>query len=244
MIKKPRAVSACTTVSGAVEKADVELTMEEKVLEDLKNKDDGIDEPATDDNSLFHNVKTFVLEDEDICNLRETSKKGEGEAGENGKQLPKAIESTVTDAKPVDAQEPSVTNEEDQIKEIDKEDPKGKSIEVENGERIEALSDHEVHEEFEGDESEAETLEEEQVQLNAAARERKVRKEREIFVGGLDRDALEEHVRKVFEYAGEVVEVRMHVDSSTNKNKGYAFVQFATKEQASRALSEMKNPVV
>ncbi|KAL0343119.1 UNVERIFIED_CONTAM: Heterogeneous nuclear ribonucleoprotein Q [Sesamum angustifolium] len=120
--------------------------------------------------------------------------------------------------------------------------------------KIEGLSDQEVHEEFGGEdfadddapqnEAEADTLEEERVQLNAAARERKVRKEREIFVGGLDRDAVEADVRKVFEYAGEVVEVRMHVDPSTNKNKGYAFVQFATKEQASRALSEMKNPVI
>ncbi|KAL8472394.1 hypothetical protein ACS0TY_028930 [Phlomoides rotata] len=197
---------------------------------------------------------------------------------ESGKQLSEAMESMDTDAKPADAQEPSVINEkgelkeekEDHIKKTDKENPKGKTIEVEDtsdevkqenvsveerdGEKIEALSGHEVHEEFEGENladddapenvSEAETLEEEQVQLNAAAKERKVRKEREIFVGGLDRDAVEEHVRKVFEYAGEVVEVRMHVDSSTNKNKGYAFVQFATKEQASRALSEMKNPVI
>ncbi|KAK4416795.1 Heterogeneous nuclear ribonucleoprotein Q [Sesamum alatum] len=128
------------------------------------------------------------------------------------------------------------------------------SLEEPDDGKIEGLSDQEVHEEFGGEdcadddapqnEADAETLEEERVQLNAAARERKVRKEREIFVGGLDRDAVEADVRKVFEYAGEVVEVRMHVDPSTNKNKGYAFVQFATKEQASRALSEMKNPVI
>lgn len=120
--------------------------------------------------------------------------------------------------------------------------------------KIEGLSDQEVHEELEGEdladddapenEAEVETLEEEHLQLNAAARERKVRKEREIFVGGLGRDAVEEDVRKVFKYAGEVVEVRMHVDPSTNKNKGYAFVQFATKEQAKHAVSEMKNPVI
>ncbi|XP_020554681.1 nucleolin isoform X2 [Sesamum indicum] len=179
----------------------------------------------------------------------------------------------VEDQEPCMTNKAEETKEEkgSQSKTISEGDPKAKTIGIE-GEtshevkqedasleepddgKIEGLSDQEVHEEFGAEdfadddapqnEAEAETLEEERVQLNAAARERKVRKEREIFVGGLDRDAVEADVRKVFEYAGEVVEVRMHVDPSTNKNKGYAFVQFATKEQASRALSEMKNPVI
>ncbi|KAF3973334.1 hypothetical protein CMV_003240 [Castanea mollissima] len=89
-----------------------------------------------------------------------------------------------------------------------------------------------------------EALDEEHRELNAAAKERKIKKEHEIFVGGLDRDAEEEDVRKVFERIGEVVEVRLHKDPSTNKNKGYAFVTFANKEHAKRALSEMKNPVI
>ncbi|KAE8010599.1 hypothetical protein FH972_006956 [Carpinus fangiana] len=89
-----------------------------------------------------------------------------------------------------------------------------------------------------------EALEEECRELTAVAKERKIKKEHEIFVGGLDRDAEEEDVRKVFERIGEVVEVRLHRDPSTNKNKGYAFVKFASKEHAKRALSEMKNPVI
>lgn len=89
-----------------------------------------------------------------------------------------------------------------------------------------------------------EALEEECRELTAVAKERKIKKEHEIFVGGLDRDAEEEDVKKVFERIGEVVEVRLHKDPSTNKNKGYAFVKFANKEHAKRALSEMKNPVV
>ncbi|GAA0144072.1 RNA metabolism protein [Lithospermum erythrorhizon] len=91
---------------------------------------------------------------------------------------------------------------------------------------------------------EAETLKEEHAQLDAVAQERKSRKELEVFVGGLDREATEEDVKKVFQYAGEVVDVRVHKDPLTNKNKGYAFIRFATKEQARRALSEMKNPVI
>ncbi|CAB4318150.1 unnamed protein product [Prunus armeniaca] len=89
---------------------------------------------------------------------------------------------------------------------------------------------------------ETETLEDKQ--LTAIANERKMKKEREIFLGGLDRDAVEEDVRRVFERIGGIVEVRLHKNTSTNKNKGYAFVEFENKELARRALSEMKNPVI
>jgi RNA recognition motif-containing protein len=87
-------------------------------------------------------------------------------------------------------------------------------------------------------------MEEERRELTAVAKERKIKKEYEIFVGGLDRDATEEDLRKVFEKIGEVVEVRLHKNLSTNRNKGYAFVKFANKGHVKRALSEMKNPVV
>ncbi|KAK3011621.1 hypothetical protein RJ639_011689 [Escallonia herrerae] len=113
---------------------------------------------------------------------------------------------------------------------------------------------HEVHEELDQEDpsednlpvhdEEAKALEEEHAELVARAQERKIKKELEIFVGGLERDATEEDLKKVFKHVGEVVEVRLHKDHSGSKNKGYAFVKFATKEQASRALSEMKNPVI
>lgn len=125
-------------------------------------------------------------------------------------------------------------------------------LEDADDDKIEDVGDQEIHDElnqreFAEDhmqEQGEEVLEEERAELNAAAKERKLRKELEIFVGGLDRDVMEEDLKKVFQYAGEVVDVRLHKDPSTNKNKGYAFVRFATKEQANRALSEMRNPVV
>ncbi|XP_022841662.1 nucleolin-like [Olea europaea var. sylvestris] len=199
---------------------------------------------------------------------------------ENVEDLSKDVESMTTYVNSIQAQDPCKGKEKEQLKEEeekqtkstkDEEEPENMTIDTDEGtneelkrddasideaggEKIEALSDQEVHEEFGGEdfadddvpenEPEAEASDEERVESNAAARERKIRKEREIFVGGLDRDASEEEIRKVFEHAGEVVEVRIHKDPSTNKNKGYAFVQFATKEQASRALSEMKNPVI
>lgn len=84
----------------------------------------------------------------------------------------------------------------------------------------------------------------ERMELNAAEEERKVRKEVEVFVGGLDHEVEEEDLRKAFEKVGDVVEVRLLKDAVTGKNRGFAFVRFATKEQASRALAEMMNPVI
>ncbi|XP_019262003.1 PREDICTED: RNA-binding protein Musashi homolog 1-like [Nicotiana attenuata] len=114
---------------------------------------------------------------------------------------------------------------------------KGKDISVDEAgeDKIEAFADQE---------NEAETLDDERAQLATHAKERMKRKELEVFIGGLDRDAVEEDLKRVFRHVGEVIDIRMHREVSTNKNKGYAFVKFATKEQASRALSEMRNSVV
>ncbi|KAI3499991.1 hypothetical protein L1887_35806 [Cichorium endivia] len=87
-------------------------------------------------------------------------------------------------------------------------------------------------------------LEEEEEECKVAVEERKRRKEFEIFVGGLDRDATEEEVKKAFQNVGEVVDIRMRKEVTSNKNKGYAFVRFADKDHVARALAEMKNPVI
>ena len=86
--------------------------------------------------------------------------------------------------------------------------------------------------------------EDERTVMSDMAKNRQLKKELEIFVGGLDRDAVEEDIRKVFGQVGDVVDVRLHKDFSTNRNKGFAFVKFASKEQVARALAEMKNPMV
>ncbi|KAK2355599.1 RNA-binding motif protein, Y chromosome, family 1 member B [Trifolium repens] len=121
------------------------------------------------------------------------------------------------------------------------------SIDLGEQGRVE-LEEEDVEEDPEEDPEEppkeTETLDEEHMEFEAIAKERKIRKEHEIFVGGLDREATEEDLRKVFQRIGEVVEVRLHKNSSTNKNKVYAFVKFSRKEHAKKALSEMKNPVI
>ncbi|KAK9749141.1 hypothetical protein RND81_02G104900 [Saponaria officinalis] len=75
-------------------------------------------------------------------------------------------------------------------------------------------------------------------------KERRKRKEFEVFVGGLDKDATEEDLKEVFSAVGEVTEVRLMMNPHTKKNKGFAFLRFATVEQANRAVTELKNPVV
>ncbi|XP_043716123.1 nucleolin [Telopea speciosissima] len=112
--------------------------------------------------------------------------------------------------------------------------------EMEDGaEEIEGEEDNEnVEEEHE------EIFDEEEEEHHEVVKERRKRKEFEIFVGGLDKDATEDDLRKVFSEVGEVTEVRLMMNSLTKKNKGFAFLRFATVEQAKRAVTELKNPVV
>ena len=75
-------------------------------------------------------------------------------------------------------------------------------------------------------------------------KEHRKRKEFEVFVGGLDKDATENDLRKVFGEVGDITEVRLMMNPVTKKNKGFAFLRYATVEQARRAVSELKNPLV
>jgi hypothetical protein len=112
----------------------------------------------------------------------------------------------------------------------------------------------EVPEELEGEEDDEHAGEEveraemadveEEDEHHKVFKERRKRKEFEIFVGGLDKDAIEDDLRKVFSRVGEVTEARLMMNPQTKKNKGFAFLRFATVEQAKRAVTELKNPVV
>ncbi|CAN6562481.1 unnamed protein product [Malus baccata var. baccata] len=106
-----------------------------------------------------------------------------------------------------------------------------------------------VHEELEGEEGEghehehAEMVDEEE-EHHELVKERRKCKEFEVFVGGLDKDASEADLRKAFAGVGEVTEVRLMMNPQTKKNKGFAFLRFATVEQARRAVTELKHPVI
>lgn len=68
------------------------------------------------------------------------------------------------------------------------------------------------------------------------ALERRRKRRTEIFIGGLSKDTREEDIREVFGDVGSVVDVRIVVNPKTRKNRGFAFVQFATAADAKNAL--------
>lgn len=69
------------------------------------------------------------------------------------------------------------------------------------------------------------------------ALERKRRRRTQIFIGGLDKDTKEEDIRQVFEDVGEVMELRLLINRETGKNKGFAFLRFASAADAKKAVS-------
>jgi RNA recognition motif-containing protein len=124
--------------------------------------------------------------------------------------------------------------------------------EEEEGDMVEEEVE-DVHEELEGEEDDehagveqdhAELVDAEEEEHHEVVKERRKRKEFEVFVGGLDKDATEDDLKKVFSTVGQVTEVRLMMNPQTKKNKGFAFLRFATVEQAKRAVTELKHPMV
>ncbi|CAD6343048.1 unnamed protein product [Miscanthus lutarioriparius] len=63
----------------------------------------------------------------------------------------------------------------------------------------------------------------------------------EVFVDGLSRDTKEEDVRAALSVAGDITEVRMIMDATTKKNKGYCFVRYRESAQARKAIANFSN---
>ncbi|GAV71505.1 RRM_1 domain-containing protein [Cephalotus follicularis] len=148
-----------------------------------------------------------------------------------------------------DVEEEEVEEEEDEEEEAEEEED-----DVEEGDLVEEEVE-EVHEELEGEEAdehatvepghaEHEVLDDVEEEHHELFKERRKRKEFEVFVGGLDKDATEEDLRKAFNQVGEIIEIRLMMNPQTKKNKGFAFLRFATVEQAKRAVIELRNPVI
>ena len=60
-----------------------------------------------------------------------------------------------------------------------------------------------------------------------------------IFVGNLDFGITDGELRELLSEVGEVVDVHMPTDRETGRPRGFAFVRFATKEQAAQAVETM-----
>ncbi|XP_060177684.1 nucleolin 2-like isoform X2 [Lycium barbarum] len=68
------------------------------------------------------------------------------------------------------------------------------------------------------------------------ALERKKRRRTEIFIGGLDKETKEGDIRRIFGEVGEVVDVRLLINRETGKNKGFAFLRYASAAHAKKAV--------
>ncbi|ONK71695.1 uncharacterized protein A4U43_C04F11390 [Asparagus officinalis] len=73
--------------------------------------------------------------------------------------------------------------------------------------------------------------------------ERKKQKEFELFIGGLDKGAVDSDLVKVFGVFGEIQSVRIVKHPSTQKSKGFAFLRYANIEHTKKALAELKDGI-
>jgi RNA recognition motif-containing protein len=109
-------------------------------------------------------------------------------------------------------------------------------------------------EELTVEEDAAEEEEEETTAAQAAAAEvedeedrvtRKMKRDYEVFVGGLPHDAAEEDVARALAEAGEVAEVSLARDPADPKlNRGFAFVRFSAAWEARWAANDLRTATV
>ena len=178
-----------------------------------------------------------VVEDyrllQEVCVVRASEEQVEGlenEGEENVEEMEGYNdEEEVEEVEEIKELEEVEAEEEEELEEVE---------EVVEGEEGEEEEEGEGEGEGGGEEEEEENNETEVLEQRPVT-ERQKRKKFEIFVGGLDREATEDDVRKAFESVGEVVEVRLMRHPQTGKNKGYAFVRFAAVDQAKKAATEL-----
>ena len=60
-----------------------------------------------------------------------------------------------------------------------------------------------------------------------------------IYVGNLDYKLKESDLQKAFEEFGDVKSAKIITDKETGRNKGFAFVEMASDDDAKRAINEL-----
>ncbi|XP_058084485.1 uncharacterized protein LOC131232267 isoform X2 [Magnolia sinica] len=134
--------------------------------------------------------------------------------------------------------------EDDEGTEEDEEEAGVDEVEdAERGEQDNADTNGDADDSGSDDEEDDEGTEEEDdpsVYMHAPLTDRK-KGDFEIFVGGLDKEAVEDDLTEVFTQFGEIQAVRIVKHPTTQKSKGFAFVRYATTEQAKKALDELKD---
>jgi cold-inducible RNA-binding protein len=62
-----------------------------------------------------------------------------------------------------------------------------------------------------------------------------------LFVGNLSYQTMENDLQDYFSQAGVVTSVNLMLDKMTGKSRGFAFVEFASQEEASKAIEQFHN---
>jgi RNA recognition motif-containing protein len=62
-----------------------------------------------------------------------------------------------------------------------------------------------------------------------------------LFVGNLSYQTGENDLQDYFSQAGSVTSVNLMMDKITGKSRGFAFIEFATGEEANRAVEQLHN---
>lgn len=189
---------------------------------------------------------TKAVPDADI--VMEDDVKQEAEEDSKDEKLDLDDNEPEHDVEGQEEQEDEIEEHQGDVQEGDGEDAQGEGEEAEGQDGEEDEGDSQA-EEAEGVENEGQggDGEDEEHQINdipAPLKDRRKQKEFEIFVGGLDKEADEEDLKKVFGVVGEIKEIRMSKNPASQKNRGFAFIRYATIEEAKRALTELKDAQV
>jgi cold-inducible RNA-binding protein len=59
-----------------------------------------------------------------------------------------------------------------------------------------------------------------------------------LFVGNLSYQTMQDDLQEYFSQAGVVTSVNLMLDKVTGKSRGFAFVEFATSEEANKAVEQ------
>jgi RNA recognition motif-containing protein len=62
-----------------------------------------------------------------------------------------------------------------------------------------------------------------------------------LFVGNLSYQTMENDLQEYFSQAGVVTSVNLMLDKVTGKSRGFAFIEFATPEEANKAVEQLHN---
>jgi len=65
-----------------------------------------------------------------------------------------------------------------------------------------------------------------------------------LYVGNLNFNLTNDELKNIFSVFGEVTKAAIIIDKETNRSKGFAFVEFVSKEDGEKAISSMNGAMV